>query len=74
MLYQLQVKTDNQRVYRKLSIKMRSIEALKNDLESYVIMYAGDNQLNWHNISAQIIDQNGNVVFERLSNAVTNKV
>lgn len=73
MLYQIQVKSDNQRVYRKLSVKMRSIEALKHDLESYVIMYAEDNQLNWHTISAQIIDESGNVVFERLSNAMVNK-
>ena len=29
MLYQVQVKTDNQYAYRKLSIKMRSSEALK---------------------------------------------
>lgn len=69
----MQVKADNQRVYRKLSVKMRSIEALKNDLESYVIMYAEDNQINWHTISAQIIDQDNNVVFERLSNAIVNK-
>lgn len=73
MLYQLQVKTDKQRVYRKLSIKMRSIEALKNDLESYVIMYAEDNQLNWHTVSAQIIDESDNIVFERLSNAIINR-
>lgn len=68
MLYQVQVKSDKQRVYRKLSIKMRSVEALKKDLESYMIMYAEDNQLNWHTVSAQIIDQDGNVLFERLSN------
>lgn len=73
MLYQVQVKADNQRVYRKLSVKMRSIEALKKDLESYVIMYAEDNQLNHHTVSVQIVDQNGNVVFERLSNATVNK-
>lgn len=73
MLYQVQIKSDKQRVYRKLSVKMRSIEALKNDLESYIIMYVEDNQLNLHTISAQIIDQDGNVVFERLSNAVANK-
>jgi hypothetical protein len=73
MLYQIQVKADNQRVYRKLSVKMRSIEALKNDLESYVIMYAEDNQVNWHTVSAQIIDEGGNMIFERLSNAVVNK-
>lgn len=73
MLYQIQVKADNQRVYRKLSAKMRSVEALKNDLESYMIMYAEDNQLNWHTISAQIIDESGNVLFERLSNAIVNK-
>lgn len=74
MLYQIQVKADKQRVYRKLSVKMRSVEALKKDLESYVIMYAEDNQLNHHTVSAQIVDQNGNVVFERLSNAVVNKI
>ncbi len=74
MLYQVQVKSDKQRVYRKLSVKMRSIESLKSDLESYVIMYAEDNQLNWHTVSAQIIDQNGNVVFERLSNIRSLKV
>lgn len=74
MLYQIQVKSDNQRVYRKLSIKMRSVEALKKDLESYMIMYAEDNQLNWHTVSAQIIDENGNVVFERLSNIRSLKV
>lgn len=73
MLYQIQVKADNQRVYRKLSVKMRSIEALKKDLESYVVMYAEDNQLNWHTVSSQIVDQNGNVVFERLSNATVNR-
>lgn len=73
MLYQIQVKADKQRVYRKLSVKMRSIEALKKDLESYVIMYAEDNQLNHHTVSAQIVDQNGNVVFERLSNATVNR-
>ncbi|AWD93309.1 hypothetical protein AB9_164 [Acinetobacter phage vB_AbaM_B9] len=74
MLYQIQVKADNQRVYRKLSIKMRSIEALKKDLEAYVIMYGEGNQINHHTVSAQIIDQNGNVVFERLSNATINRV
>lgn len=73
MLYQVQVKSDKQRVYRKLSIKMRSIEALKKDLESYIIMYAENNQLNWHTVSAQIIDEKGNVVFERLSNSMANK-
>lgn len=73
MLYQIQVKSDKQRVYRKLSVKMRSVEALKHDLESYVIMYAETNQINCHTISSQIIDQNGNVVFERLSNAIVNK-
>lgn len=73
MLYQIQFKADNQRVYRKLSVKMRSIEALKKDLESYMIMYAEDNQINHHTVSAQIIDQNGNVVFELLSNATFNK-
>ena len=30
MLYQIQVKADNQRVYRKLSVKMRSIDAIDN--------------------------------------------
>ena len=73
MLYQVQVKSDKQRVYRKLSVKMRSIEALKKDLESYMIMYAQENQLNWHTVSAQIVDQDGNVVYERISNAVANK-
>lgn len=73
MLYQIQVKSDKQRVYRKLSVKMRSIEALKNDLESYIIMYAETNQINWHTISSQIVDESGNVVFERLSNATVNK-
>ena len=73
MLYQVQVKSDKQRVYRKLSVKMRSIEALKKDLESYMIMYAEGNQLNWHTVSAQIIDENSCIVFERLSNAVANK-
>lgn len=73
MLYQIQAKADNQRVYRKLSVKMRSIETLKKDLESYMIIYAEDNQLNHHTVSAQIIDQNGNVVFERLSNATVNR-
>lgn len=52
---------------------MRSIEALKKDLESYTIVYAEDNQINWHTISAQIIDESGHVVFERLSNAIVNK-
>ena len=73
MLYQVQVKSDKQRVYRKLSVKMRSIEALKKDLESYMIMYAQENQLNWHTVSAQIVDQDGNVVYERISNAVATK-
>lgn len=74
MLYQIQVKADSQRVYRKLSVKMRSIEALKKDLESYMIMYAGDNQINHHTVSAQIVDQNDNVVFEILSNATVNRI
>lgn len=74
MLYQIQVKADSQRVYRKLSIKMRSIEALKKDLESYMIMYAENNQINHHTVSAQIVDQNGNIVFERLSNAIVNRM
>lgn len=73
MLYNLQVKADNQKVYRKLSIKMRSIEALKKDAEAYCVMYAQDNQLNWHSISYRIIDDLGNVVYTHISNAQANK-
>lgn len=73
MLYNLQVKADNQKVYRKLSIKMRSIEALKRDAEQYCIMYAEDNQLNYHTIGYQIVDELGNIVYTHLSNTLANK-
>ena len=73
MLYQVQVKTDNQRVYRKLSIKMRSIEALKGLLNDLIVQYAQDNQLNYHTVSAQIVDENKQVVYTHLSNAQANK-
>lgn len=72
MLFQLQVKTDKQRVYRKLSIKMRSSEALKDVLPDLIVQYATDNQLNYHTISAQIVDEYGNVVYNHLSNAICN--
>ena len=72
MLYQVQVKTDKQRIYRKLSIKMRSIEALKNILSDLIVQYAADNQLNHHTISAQILDEFGQVVYNYQSNAICN--
>lgn len=72
MLFQVQVKTDKQRVYRKLSIKMRSSEALKGMLSDLIIQYAADNHLDYHNISAQIVDEYGNVVYNHLSNVSCN--
>ena len=73
MLYSIEVKSDKQKAWRKLSVKMRSIEALKEDLESYAVMYAQDNQLNYHTISARIIDENKQVIYTRLSNTQANK-
>ena len=73
MLYSIEVKSDKQKAWRKLSVKMRSIEALMADLESYVVMYAQDNQLNYHTISARIIDENKQVIYTRLSNTQANK-
>ena len=73
MLYSIEIKTDNQKAWRKLSIKMRSVEALKTDLHSYVIMYAQDIQVNHGIVSARIIDENKQVIYARLSDAQTNK-
>ena len=74
MWYSIEVKTDNQKAWRKLSVKMRSVEALKIDLHSYIVMYAQDRQLNHGTISARIIDENKQVICTRLSDAQTNKV
>ena len=74
MWYSIEVKTDNQKAWRKLSVKMRSFEALKNDLHSYIVMYAQDMQVNHGTISARIIDENRQVIYTRLSNAQSNKV
>ena len=73
VLYQVQVKTDSQRAYHKLSIKMRSSEALKGLLTDLIVQYAQDNQLNYHTVSAQIVDENKQVVHTHLSNAQANK-
>lgn len=73
MWYSIEVKTDNQKVWRKLSIKMRSIEALKADLHTYIVMYAQDRQVNHGIVSARIIDDNEQVIYTRLSNAQANK-
>ena len=74
MWYSIEIKTDNQKAWRKLSVKMRSIEALKTDLHSYIVMYAQDRQVNDGIVSARIIDENKQVIHTRLSNAQTNKV
>ena len=73
MWYSIEVKTDNQKAWRKLSVKMRSIEALKTDLHSYIVMYAQDRQVNNGIVSARIIDENRQVIYTRLSDARTNK-
>ena len=73
MWYSIEVKTNNQKTWRKLSIKMRSFEALKADLHSYIVMYAQDRQVNCSTISARIIDENKQVIYTRLSDAKTNK-
>lgn len=73
MWYSIEVKTDNQKAWRKLSIKMRSFEALKTDLHSYIVMYAQDRQVNDGIVSARIIDENKQVIYTRLSNAQSNK-
>lgn len=73
MWYSIEIKTDNQRAWRKLSVKMRSLEALKTDLHTYIVMYAQDMQVNHGTISARIIDENRQVIYTRLSNAQTNK-
>lgn len=73
MWYSIEVKTDNQKAWRKLSVKMRSIEALKTDLHSYMVIYAQDMQVNHGTISARIIDENKQVTYTRLSNAQANK-
>ena len=73
MLYSIEVKTDKQKAWRKLSVKMRSFEALKTDLHSYIVMYAQDRQVNHGTISARIIDEIRQVIYTRLSNAQTNK-
>jgi len=46
MWYSIEIKTDNQKAWRKLSVKMRSVEALKTDLHSYIVIYAQDRQVN----------------------------
>ena len=73
MWYSIEIKTDNQKAWRKLSVKMRSVEALKTDLHSYIVMYAQDIQVNHGTISARIIDENRQVIHTRLSDAQTNK-
>lgn len=73
MWYSIEVKTDNQKAWRKLSVKMRSIVALKTDLHSYIVMYAQDRQVNDGIVSARIIDENRQVIYTRLSNAQANK-
>ena len=73
MWYSIEVKTDNQKAWRKLSVKMRSVEALKTELHSYIVMYAEDIQVNHGTISARIIDENRQVIYTRLSNAQANK-
>lgn len=73
MWYSIEIKTDNQKVWRKLSVKMRSTEALKTDLHTYIVMYAQDMQVNHGTISARIIDDNEQVIYTRLSNAQANK-
>ena len=73
MWYSIEVKTDNQKAWRKLSVKMRSVEALKTDLHTYIVMYAQDRQVNDGIISARIIDENKQVIYTRLSGAQTNK-
>ena len=52
---------------------MRSIEALKGLLADLIVQYAQDNQLNYHTVSAQIVDENKQVVHTHLSNAQANK-
>ena len=73
MWYSIEIKTDNQKVWRKLSVKMRSVEALKTDIHSYIITYAQDRQVNDGTVSARIIDENKQVIYTRLSNVQTNK-
>ena len=73
MWYSIEVKTDKQKAWRKLSVKMRSVEALKTDLNSYIVMYAQDRQVNDGIVSARIIDENKQVIYTRLSDAQTNK-
>ena len=73
MWYSIEVKTDNQKAWRKLSVKMRSVEALKIDIRSYIVMYAQDRQVNHGIVSARIIDENKQVIYTRLSDAKTNK-
>ena len=73
MWYSIEVKTDNQKTWRKLSVKMCSFEALKTDLHSYIVMYAQDRQVNHCVVSSRIIDENKQVIYTRLSNAQNNK-
>lgn len=73
MWYSIEIKTDNQKAWRKLSVKMRSVEALKTDLHSYIVMCAQDMQVNSGIVSARIIDENKQVIHTRLSNAQANK-
>ena len=73
MWYSIEVKADNRKSWRKLSVKMRSVEALKTDLHSYIVIYAQDIQVDHGTISARIIDENKQVIYTRLSNAQANK-
>ena len=73
MLYSVEVKAGNQRTWRRLSVKMRSIDSLKQDLEQYAIVYAEDRQINYHSVMARIVDENNNIVYFRDSNANANK-
>ena len=73
MWYSIEVKAGNQKAWRKLSVKMRSVEALKIDLYSYIVMYAQDRQVNHGIVSARIINENKQVIYTRLSNTQANK-
>lgn len=74
MWYSVEVKTNSQKAWRKLSVKMRSIESLKRDLGDYIVMYAQDNQVNYYTVMARIVDENNNILYFRDSNANVNKV
>ena len=75
MSYHIQVKHDTMhRKWHKLSVSCKDHAALEKDLTLYLMQYASDNQMNWHQLASQVIDHNGVVMSTRVSNATFNRL